>query len=406
MKDVPKAWAQGSLRIIPPGDLLALAARRKLTGRLVLFSASTPRRIVAVHLDAGRPVLAVGTGLHGARGPVEDTYRARQAVLEALGWSVGSFRLEAMARALPEGTEAQDLGTADNLLLAARERARQWPGMLRRLPGPWDEIVVHPAGIRELPQDPVGQAILQVLDQPRPLPELGPRCGVDEHMVLAAVLALAADGMVRLASAGTLPGLDDPEVARLARLLAMTLSPSESSRDIFKITVLSWDSATCFRTVEALLGRNRPVPPEIEAQPRFQILHETAPLAEGQRLEILSFRSDVFEPTFVAPLVQNCHLFLLVTDTEAGHVWGAEQPLVERIQSIREMFSQAAAAGRLTVGAGAVTDPGCDVLIPELGRFVAWEEVARPGFLAGILRELADRLGLLDAGEIPASPGG
>ncbi len=404
MKESSQAWAQGSLRIIPPADLLSLASTRKLTGRLVLFSASTPRRVIAIHLDRGRPVLAVGTGLHGSRTQAEEAYRARQAVLEALGWTVGSFRFETLESALPEKARPQDLGGAENLLLAARERASQWPVLLRRLPGPWEELVVHPVQIRELPSDPVAQALLQVLDQPRPLPELGPRCGVDEHVVLASVLALADARMVRLAAAGMLPGLDDPEVARLARFLAMTLSPSESARDLFKITVLSWDSATCFRTVEALLGRFRPVPHDIEDQPRYQILHETAPLGKGQRLEILSFRSDVFEPAFVAPLVQNCHLFLLVTDTEAGHVWGAEHPLVDRIQSIREMFSQAAAAGRLTIGAGAVTDPGCDVLIPELGRYVSWSEVSRPGFLAGLLRELADRLGLLEDAESPATP--
>ena len=59
------------------------------------------------------------------------------------------------------------------------------------------------------------------------------------------------------------------------------------------------------------------------------------------------------------------------------------------------MFSQAAAAGRITIGAGAVTDPGCDVLIPELGRYTSWAELKHPGFLGEVLRELAHRLGLI-----------
>ncbi len=396
MTDAPRDWAQGSLRVMPPAELLALADRRRLTCRLVLFSASTPRRIAALHLDAGRPVLAVGTGLHGTRLPAEEHYRARQMVLDALGWTLGSFRVELLAQALPEGTPPQDLGSAENLLLAAHERERLWPGILRRLPAPWEEVTVHPADIKRLPDDPVGQAVIQVLDQPRLLKDLGPRCGVDEHLVATAVLQLESTGAVRLAGALSETLITDPEVARLTRLLGMTLAPTESSRSVFKITVLSWDSRTCFRTVDALLGRSQQPPPDIEEQPRYSILHETAPLADGQRLEVLSFRADVFEPTFAAPLVQNCHLFLLVTDMEAGHVWGAEQPLVDRIQEIRTMFSQAAAAGRITVGAGAVTDPGCDVLIPELGRFASWEEVQRPGFLAGLLQELAGRLGLLE----------
>jgi hypothetical protein len=394
MTTAPRDWAQGSLRVISPSELLSLAARRKLTGRLALFSASTPRRVAALHLDKGRPVLAVGTGLHGSQAPAEERYRARQVVLEALGWTVGSFRLETMPVALPADTEPQDLGTADNLLLAARERAQQWPAILRRLPAPYEEVVVHPANLRRLPEDSVGQAIVQVLDRPRPLRDLGPRCGVDEHVVAATVMHLAKDGTVRLASGDTPPAIVDPASIRLARLLGMTLAPSESSTNTFKITVLSWDSKTCFRMVEALLGRFKTPPPNIEEQPRFSILHETSPLPGGQHLEVLAFRADAFEPTFAAPLVQNSHLFLLVTDMEAGHVWGAERPLVDRIQEIRSMFSQAAAAGRITVGAGAVTDPGCDVLIPELGRYTSWEEIQRSGFLGTLLKELAERLGL------------
>ena len=42
-----------------------------------------------------------------------------------------------------------------------------------------------------------------------------------------------------------------------------------------KITVLSWDSRTCFRTVNALLGRDRQPPEDVERQPRYQVLHET-----------------------------------------------------------------------------------------------------------------------------------
>ncbi len=394
MTTTPRDWAQGSLRVIPPSELLSLAARRRLTGRLALFSASTPRRVAALHLDKGRPVLAVGTGLQGSQAPAEEQYRARQVVIEALGWSVGSFRLEPMPTALSPDSKPQDLGTAENLLLAARERTQQWPAILRRLPAPYEEVVVHPTNLRRLPEDSVGQAIVQVLDRPHHLRDLGPRCGVDEHVIAAAVLRLAKGGMVRLGSGDTPPAVVDDGAVRLARLLGMALAPSESSTNTFKITVLSWDSKTCFRMVEALLGRFKTPPAEIEDQPRYSILHETAPILGGQHLEVLAFRADAFEPTFAAPLVQNSHLFLLVTDMDAGHVWGAERPLVDRVEEIRSMFSQTAAAGRITVGAAAVTDPGCDVLIPELGRYTSWEEIQRSGFLGTLLRDLAERLEL------------
>ena len=125
-----------------------------------------------------------------------------------------------------------------------------------------------------------------------------------------------------------------------------------------KVTVISWDAGTCFRTVEALLGRSRPAPPDIEEQPRYHILHESAAIDDEFELEVFAFRADTFAPELAAPLVQGCHLFLLVTDIEAGHAWGAEKPLIERVDAMRGIFSGAMVAGRVTVGAGAVTDPG------------------------------------------------
>ena len=395
-------WAQGSLRIFPPGELLHLLARREFTGRLAFILASTPRRVVAVHLDRGRPVLVVGTGLHHAPGGGGGAYRARQVLLEALGWTVGTFRVDPLPQAVPRGATAQDLGAVDDLLLAARERQRVWPSLLRELPAPLEEVTVVPAAIESLPGDPVQQAVLQVLDGPLPLLEACRRTGVDEHVAIQALVALARTGAVELA-AGQPRGLSvAPETIRTARELALTLAPSETSGSTFKITVLSWDARTCYRTVEALLGRFRPPPADVEQQPQYQVLHEEAPMDGALRLEVLAFRADVFEPALAAPLVKNCHLFLLVTDLDAGHVWGAERPLVERIQEIREMFSQAAAAARITVGGTAVTDPGADMLLPELGRFASWTEIERPGFLDRLLVDLARRLGVFT--EVASGP--
>ncbi len=401
-------WAQGSLRILPPSDLLQLLARRGFTGRLALILASTPRRVVAVHLERGRPVLVVGTGLHHTANAEGRAYRGRQVLLEALGWTVGTFRIDPLERALPQGAEAQELGAVDELLLAARERQRTWPALLRQLPGRLDEVTVVPGELARLPDDPVQQAVLQVLDGPTPLPEACLRSGVDEHVAIQALLDLARDHAVRLSSGEPRGAPVAPETIRTARDLALTLAPSATSGLTFKITVLSWDARTCFRTVEALLGRFRPPPEDVDSRPQYQILHEEAPLGDGLRLEVLAFRADVFEPALAAPLVRNCHLFLLVTDLDAGHVWGAERPLVERIQEIREMFSQAAAAARITVGAAAVTDPGVDILIPELARFASWSEVERPGFLDRLLADLARRLGVFtEAGSGPhGRPGG
>jgi len=183
------------------------------------------------------------------------------------------------------------------------------------------------------------------------------------------------------------PGLRDLVV----RLLA-ALGGRSGGRNALKITIISWDAGTCFRTVETLLERNRPAPHDVEEQPRYHILHEIAAVDEDLQMELFAFRADTFAPELAAPLVQGCHLFLLVTDMEAGHVWGAEKPLAERVDALREIFSGAMIAGRITVGAGAVTDPGCDVMIPEIARFVSWKEVKAADLLQAVLREVSGRL--------------
>jgi len=385
-------WAQGSLCLVPPAELLDMLARRRFTGRLALMTAATPRRIVAVHLQDGRPVLVVGSGMPHGHSAREDAFRARQVLLEALGWSAGTFRAETAA-APPADSHRHDLGDVANLLLAARERARTWPKLVRRLPAPFSELWVAPrSSLGGRPDDPVQQQVLGAVAERLPLSRIGACCGLDDHVVVAAVLELAA---ARLLSLGTEDGLDaaaDPAVRdRVAALLE--LAGRDGGRTL-KITVLSWDSRTCYRTVQAIIGRNRAVPDDIERQPRYQVLHETLPIADPFSVEVLAFRADAFEPAFAAPMVHDCHVFLVVTDLDAGHVWGGERPLVERLNQIREMFAGTSFAGRVTIGAGAVTDPGCDVLLPELGRFVGWGDVVASSFLASVLGTLCDRLGV------------
>ena len=164
--------------------------------------------------------------------------------------------------------------------------------------------------------------------------------------------------------------------------------------DTLKITVLSWDSRTCFRLVEALLGRFLTPPADVESHPSYSIIHEELELSERHRLEVLGLRADAFQPEFAAPLVQNCHVVLVGADLDAGHVWGGERGLVDRLNEVRKMLRSGIAAGRVPVGGSAATDPGCDVVIPELARFLSWEELETPGFLSVVLREAALRLGL------------
>jgi Domain of unknown function (DUF4388) len=387
-------WAQGTLRLIGPRDLLQLLARTRFSGRLVLISGHSPRRVVALHLDAGEPCLAVGSGLPQVSSVDEESFRARQLLLDALTWRTGTFRAEGLDENTDVVSQRQTLGTVGDLLAAAKERAVLWPRLLERLPAPYDEIMVVPGSWQTLPSDPTQLAVLQVLEKPTALGSIPHRCGIDEHRVVQAVLTLAERQVLALRSAAETLVFRGPELDRLVPQLLEELCPKGEDRSSLKITVLSWDARTCFRTVEALLGRLRPVPADVEEQPRYHILHESAPLAAGPRLEVLGFRADTFEPELAAPLVQNCHIFLLVTDMEAGHVWGADAPLAERINALRTIFKGAMVAGRITIGAGAVTDPGCDVIIPELARYISWKEVESAKFLPAVLEEVANRLGM------------
>ena len=186
---------------------------------------------------------------------------------------------------------------------------------------------------------------------------------------------------------------DDELVSRVRDFLDVLSGPTPRARSL-RITVLSWDTATCFRAAQALRGRDRKPPSDVESQTRFHMLHETLPLADDLTVEILAIRADAFEPVFVAPLVHDCHLFLLFSDVDAGHLSTQERPLAERVNELRGMFSGASAAGRVTVGGGAVTDPGTDSLLPELARYVSWADVPRRDFLSSLLAEAGRLLGI------------
>ena len=375
-------WAQGTLQVVGPRDLLRL------------ISGQSPRRVVAVHLTAGEPRLAVGSGLPRASSQEEESFWARQLLLDALTWRKGTFRAEQAEDGPAVEKQRHALGTVGDLIAAAKEREELWPRLMEQLPAPYDEIMVVPGSWHTLPSDPAQLAVLQVVEKPTALSAIPLRCGMDEHRAVQAVMALADRHVLALRSAAETLVFRGPELDRLVPRLLQELCPKGEDSRSLKITVLSWDARTCFRTVESLIGRLRPVPVDVEEQPRYRILHESVPLAAGPRLEVLGFRADTFEPDLAAPLVQNCHIFLLVTDLEAGHVWGAEGPLAERINALRSIFKGAMVAGRITVGAGAVTDPGADVIIPELARFISWKEVESSHFLPTILEEVASRLGV------------
>lgn len=224
------------------------------------------------------------------------------------------------------------------------------------------------------------------------LQDLARKTQIDEHVVLETVTRLIDAGDLRLGLPEEMPAGDTGALEEAVTELLELVQNEGGDGKRLKITILSWSSATSFRAVDALLGRTRTPPEDIESMARYQVISEELRLNDGTEVDVLAFRSDAFEPDFCAPLVQGCHLFLLVSDLGTGHLWSEDGPLVERINALRKMYRGASVAGRITVGASAETDPGCDVLLPELGRYLNWEEIQQGSFLLKLLTEVSRRL--------------
>ena len=387
------AWAQGSLRLMPPWEILPILERRTFSGRLVLVSAASPRRVVVLHLADGRPIAVAGSGLPQDASPEVECHAARQILLDALTWTRGSFRVEARRDGDPAPTSGQKLAESTALIRSAAERATAWSELAGELPGDWARLHIARGAVAARAREETHRRLLDALSEPMPLRRLPAVTGMDDHVVLAAVVGLARTGEVVLGDELELGRLGDPELPALIQALIEALPEGDAAGRVLKITVLSWDARTCFRAIEALAGRSGRPPDDVELQPRYQIQQRVVPAGNGMLVELLAFRADAFDPAFAAPLVHDCHLFLLFTDIEAGHLLGAERPLVERVDEIRKMFQGTVIACRITVGAGAVTDPGTDILLPEIGRYLSWSDLSSRRFLVDVLREVVQRLG-------------
>ncbi len=388
-------WAKGSLALLQPIEILDLLTARGFTGRLVLAAAGSPRRVIAIHLTGGEIAAVLGSGIPTQASGTQRTYRSRQVLLAALTWSRGEFQIEALEESKDAPASTGAIGSFRELAVAAMDRARSWSKLVSRLRAPLEEIRIVPQSTAPAGLSESEAQVLAAIDGPTPLLEVGPRCGLDEHQVLEILMRLSETGAIKAVTDTMAGERHDPRTTNLVRSILGALTGGEGAvSQSLKITVLSWDARTCFRTVEALTGSFREPPDDVEDQPRYHFLHQQIPLSDGYDVEVLAFRADVFEPAFTAPLLKNCHLFLMVTDIEAGHQWGAEKPLVDRIGEIREMFADAVASARITIGSAAETDHGCDVLIPEIGRFDGWSSVSTPEFLPSLLGQVAWRLGI------------
>ncbi len=387
-------WAQGSLSFFSPLELLARLGDRSFSGRLSLVSSGPPRRVVTLHMEQGEPVLAVGTGIPRDLLPDDEGYRSRQILLDALGWANGRFSITVSQPGNVRANHRKQLGTLEGLTLAGEARKRSWEKCVGVLPGPWDQVTVTVGTPGDHDRQDMVEAVIfaHIASGPAKLQDLARRTQIDEHVVLETITRLIDAGDLRLDLPEEMTFADTGALEEAVTDLLKKLQDGSSTGHRLKITVLSWSSATSFRAVDALFGRTGNPPEDIEGLAQFQVIFDEIKLNGGKAVEVLAFRFDAFEPDFCAPLVQDCHLFLLFSDLESGHLWSEDGPLVERINNLRNMYRGASVAGRITVGASAATDPGCDVLLPELGRYLSWDQIQDGSFLLNLLKEVCKRL--------------
>lgn len=359
-----------------------------------LVSSGSPRRVVTLHLEDGEPVLTVGTGIPQDLGPEDEGYRSRQVLLDALTWNDGRFSVTASQPGNVRANHREALGNTECLAASGEDRLDTWERCAKELPGPWDKVTVTVGTPGDQSREDMVEAVIfaQIVSGPTKIQELARRTQIDEHVVLETVTRLIGTGDLRLDLPDDTPFGDSGAAEEAVADLLSKLQDDEDNGKRLKITVLSWSSATSFQAVDALLGRTRDLPEDIEGLAQYQVISEDFRLNDGTEVEVFAFRSDAFEPDFCAPLVQDCHLFLLFSDLESGRLWSEDGPLVERINSLRNMYRGASLAGRITVGACASTDPGCDVLLPELGRYLDWQQIQDGSFFVKLLQEVCTRL--------------
>ena len=350
--------------------------------------------MVTLHLEQGEPVLTVGTGIPRDLLLEDEGYRSRQVLLDALGWAEGRFSITVSEPGNVRADHREQLGNIAGLTLAGEDRKRSWERCARELPGPWDQVTVTVGTPGDHDREDMVEAVIfaHIASGPAKLQDLARRTQIDEHVVLETVTRLIGAGDLQLDLPEEMAFADTGALEEAVNDLLGKLQDDGNNGKRLKITVLSWSSATSFRAVDALFGRTRIPPEEIETLAQFQVISEELKLNDGKGVEVLAFRSDAFEPDFCAPLVQDCHLFLLFSDLESGRLWSEDGPLVERINNLRNMYQGASVAGRITVGASAATDPGCDVLLPELGRYLNWDQIQDGSFLLNLLTEVSERL--------------
>jgi hypothetical protein len=243
----PRAYAEGSLLVLPPAVVLNAAIESHRNLRLVMRNPATGGVLVVV-LRSGHPTMVFSPGdgrslaellvaagrldggaLHtlieqrprealSLQGLViEHTdiereevqqfldYQARQRLLDALAWRDGTFHIEECAGG-EETTFSLGVPSVASLLARAEARAVRLPVLLALLPSTIDNVTVRRRRLPRGTLDRIRALVLAETAERLPLRDLLPRLLVDDDIALEAVLALADRGDVALEPRARLVG--------------------------------------------------------------------------------------------------------------------------------------------------------------------------------------------------------
>ncbi|MBI3181153.1 MAG: response regulator [Myxococcales bacterium] len=196
---------EGHLSQLPIPDLLQILSVNKRSGRLTLSRGSERGEI---HVRDGRPVNA-------RLGAVE----GEKALFRLVGWTEGTFAF------VPGAAPSRVLvdRSMEDALLEGMRQADELSRLTPSLPQKGARLVLSPGAELSTEQHPVTAQVVELLRQPRPLPEILDLAPATDLEVVAALAALLQRGLARVAEgeeeAGRGPLLGTAEVHALkARL--------------------------------------------------------------------------------------------------------------------------------------------------------------------------------------------
>jgi len=384
--------ASGSLSVLPPAVLfdaarragadLKLVLRQPVSGSVavVVFRAGTPTMVFLPGdgRSLGELLLAAGDidmttldalvqGRVQASASLENLlherpkvpaarvrqlldFQARARLLEVLAWREGFFELQNYSGG-GETAFNLELPSLDALLVRARAREVDLPGLLLALPAPPELTLVRRKRGGPKAADSLGLAVMDALGEPRLIPQVVARLLVDDDLVIGAVSRLAAARAVTLhpraalARAADEGGSFDPRLASVVReVLARTRSGAPAAgQATLTAVVVSANAADGVRFVERLAGgAGGSTVDEAPAAPTGMAAKAVS-VGDGVRLSLLAIRPEALSRGALEGILSRFDALLLLRR-------GEEPAELDRLHYLRSVARGGSLHEPLTVG--------------------------------------------------------